>query len=154
MIKKIIAAAGILLFTSFHLFAQDNPCTDTHIGKLVTKPLLKNGKIELKDAVKDSNDPRSASPDFTSTNSDSAGNIYIARHRGINTELGIDLLVVSNPKTGKCTYQVTRIAKTGIMGIRLDEDGDVTNWDEDTILTDEERQQETLLAKEWLTYFE
>jgi len=98
------------LFTGFHLFAQDNPCTDTHIGKLVTKPLLKNGKIELKDAVKDSNDPRSASPDFTSTNSDSAGNIYIARHRGINTELGIDLLVVSNPKTGKCTYQVTRIA--------------------------------------------
>lgn len=140
------------------LFAQTYPCETTLVGKLVTKPLLKNGKINYDLAVKDTSDPRSKnSNDFCSIkdNTKNDGNVYIARHvspQYPKLKEDYDLLFVSE-KSGKCIYQVTRIGKGGVYGIRLNENGEVIDWDENTHNTKEMQEDQEKLAKKWLTYF-
>jgi hypothetical protein len=143
------------LIISFQSIAQTYLCETTHIGKMVTKPLLKNGKINYDLAVRDTNDSRAKTGlDITSivdrTKKD--GSVYVARHitRG---EISYDLLFV-NDKSGKCTYQITRIGKDGVYGIRLDEKGDVIDWDENTPNSEDMQKQQEKLANEWITYFE
>jgi hypothetical protein len=63
-----------------------------------------------------------------------------------------DLLFV-NEKTGECTYQVTRIGKGGIYGIRLNENGEVIDWDKYTPNTIDMQKEQEKLANEWLKYF-
>ena len=151
--KKIILVITFSIIF-FQLNAQTYPCETTLIGKAVTKPLLKNGKINYDVAIKDTNDPQAKNgKDITTVvdNSKKDGNVYIARHV-TKGETTFDLLFVSE-KTGKCIYQITSISKEGIKGIRLNENGDVIDWDENTPNTKDIQKQQEKLANEWLTYF-
>jgi hypothetical protein len=136
------------------VIAQTYPCETTIIGKLVTKPLLKNGKINYDLAVKDTSDPKAKSGKDITTVVDKSkedGNVYIARHV-TKDETTYDLLFVTG-KTGQCTYQVTRIGNQGVYGIRLNEDGDVIDWDQQTVNTKDMQKEQEKLANEWLKYF-
>jgi hypothetical protein len=80
---KEIFLSFVFSIIFFKLIAQTYPCETTIIGKTVTKPLLKNGKINYDLAVKDSSDPLSKNgKDITTIvdNTKEDGNVYIARH--------------------------------------------------------------------------
>ena len=145
----------MLTCLSLQLSAQTYSCETSRVGKLVTKPLVKNETIHYEDLVTDKNDMRHSSADFTSMKKDSAGNTCIARHHALDKERTIDLLFVSNKKTGKCTYQITLISTKEVPhGIRLDEDGGATDWDENTPLTYDMKKEEQKLVDQWIRYFE
>jgi len=152
--KNAILILAIIL-SALNLSAQTYPCESSRIGKMVTKPLLKNGSIQYELAIKDSTDPRAKSGKDIVTIVDKNkedGNIYIARHVTID-KVTYDLLFVSE-SSGKCIYQITRIGKGGVDGIRLNENGEVIDWDENTPNTKEMQKDQEKLAKKWLTYFQ
>jgi hypothetical protein len=154
MIKNSFSLITFLLMNLI-LFAQTYPCETSRIGKLVTKPLVKDDRIHYENAVTDTKDKLVFGEDFTSINKDDNQNTYVARHRMLDKEKTLDLLFVSNKKTGKCIYQITLIDAEAVPhGIRLDEDGGATDWDENTPLDYNMRKEEQKLVDQWLRYFE
>jgi hypothetical protein len=136
--------------------AQPYSCETSRIGKLVVKPLMQGGKINYKKAITSAKDKRAATgKDITTLieNPGNDGNTYIARHLTIDEGRTIDLLFVSS-RSGKCTYQITSLSKEGISGIRLNEDGEVIDWEENSPLSDELKAEQQKLADEWLRYFD
>src|SRR6187402_2340921 len=114
--KNAIVILAIIL-SALNLSAQSYPCESSRIGKLVTKPLLKNGSIQYELAVKDSTDPRAKSGKDIVTIVDKNkedGNVYIARHITID-KVTYDLLFVSE-SSGKCIYQVTKLSPDKLYG--------------------------------------
>jgi hypothetical protein len=152
--KNAIVILAIIL-SALNLSAQSYPCESSRIGKLVTKPLLKNGSIQYELAVKDSTDPRAKSGKDIVTIVDKNkedGNVYIARHVTID-KVTYDLLFVSE-SSGKCIYQVTKLSPDKLYGIRLNADGEVIEWDENTHNSPSMQKEQEKLAKEWLKHFQ
>ena len=152
--RTAIAFLAIIL-SALNLSAQTYPCESSRIGKMVTKPLLKNGSIHYELAVRDTTDPRAKSGKDIVTIVDKNkedGNIYIARHVTMD-KVTYDLLFVSE-SSGKCIYQVTKIAPDKLYGIRLSADGEVIEWDENMNNTPSVQKEQEKLAKEWLKHFQ
>ena len=151
--KTILSILFVVI--AFSASAQNYSCETSRIGKMVIKPLIKNGIVHYQLAVKDTSDVRGKTEkDFTSIldNTSKDGNIYVARHIS-KGETDYDLLFVQE-KSGKCIYQVTRIGKGGLYGIRLNADGEVVDWDENTRNTPSMQKDQEKLAEEWLRYFQ
>ena len=142
-----------LIILSTQGFAQPFPCETSRIGKLVTKPLMKNETIHYEGLVKNTKDKRNLPEDFTSTSKDIDGNTIITRHRTIDKNTSIDLQFTSK-KSGACVYQITSVEKdSAVHKIRLDEDGGATDWDEKTPLNFDKKFDEQKLVEQWLVYF-
>ncbi|MEO8086244.1 MAG: hypothetical protein ABI763_05470 [Bacteroidota bacterium] len=151
MKKNFFAFACIIC--GLKLSAQTYHCESSRIGILITKPLMKNGTIHYNEAITDRKDKRNFSPDFTILNKDSVGNTYVARHHMLDEKRSLDLLFVSM-KSGLCRYQVTLLAKDKTPhGIRMDEDGNATDWDENSSLDFVARNEEQKLVDQWLIHF-
>ncbi len=149
-----IALFGITLLYGLMSEAQPYSCDVTKIGKLIVKPLLENGTVNYKKAVSNPKVKVATVIDFTSIiRTPEDGNTYVARHHELDSTTAVELLFVCE-KSGECIYQITSISKTGISGFRLNDDGEVIEWDENEILTNEIRQSQQEIVDQLLSYFQ
>lgn len=119
---------------------QKYSCELTRIGKLVVKPLLKDGVIHYELAITDVKDKRNKDEAGVGITKDSLQNTSVTRWRMLMKKI-LKLHFNCSADNQTCTYQLDVLSRDGqrLQTFLIDGDGNVAAWDSNDTLTNEQR---------------
>jgi hypothetical protein len=133
---------------------QSYPCETSPIGKLVTKPLVKNNRVHYEDAIFNKQDQRNYAVDGVGISQDSLHNTYIMRFHELKDST-LNLLFVYNNLDESCSYQLSVLYtnKKGMNSFRISSEGKILDRDEKDHMTAAQRADAQKQADKLLKYY-